>query len=106
MNRKQYIKFALIYYPLSFVAVFAWIFLVALGNKPGMGILTGIGLSIVAISVLIRYKYGKKRLEYLGKSKWWLVFSLFSLTEPFFHIAMCFIKDEQAEVSALEDKTQ
>lgn len=95
MNRKQYIKFALIYYPLSFVVLFAGMYLTALGNRPNMGVLTGIGFSIIALSIYIRCKYGKRRLQYINKSKWWLVFCLISFTEPLFHIAMCVIKDRE-----------
>jgi hypothetical protein len=90
MNRKQYIIFSLIYYPLSLVIVIAWIIL---SNKPGWG--SSIGLFILSLSIAIRAIYGKKRLVYLGKPKWWLLFSLFPLTEPFFHIVMCMIKDKQ-----------
>ena len=102
MNRKQYIKFALIYYPLSLVAWFFWVYLYTLGQKPGMSILSHVGIFIMSLNILIRFIYGKKRLIYLGKSTWWLIFSLFALTEPFFHIAMCVIKDKQKENSLLE----
>ena len=54
MNRKQYIIFSLIYYPLSLVIVIAWIIL---SNKPGWG--SSIGLFILSLSIAIRAIYGK-----------------------------------------------
>lgn len=86
MNRKQYIKFALIYYPLSFVAVFAWAILAILGGKPEYNnFLVIIGISIILYSVYTRLKYGNRRLQYLSKSKWWLIFSLCNIKELVIH---------------------
>ena len=76
-----------------------------LGGKPEYNnFLVIIGISIVLYSVYTSLKCGNGRLQYLSKSKWWSIFSLFALTEPFFHIAMCAIKDKQKENSLLEDK--
>ncbi len=106
MNRKQYIIFTLIYYPLSLVSCVFWVYLYTLGQKPGMSTFGYIGTFIMSLNIIIRLIYGKKRLIYLGKSKWLLLFGLFALTEPFFHIAMCIIKDKSEAVSALEDNKQ
>lgn len=50
MNRKQYIKFALIYYPLSLVAWFFWVYLYTLGQKPEMSILGHVGIFIMSLN--------------------------------------------------------
>lgn len=96
MRKKEYLKFSLIYYPLSFIALFAFMYLNILADGRNGGILFRIiGSIIICSSIWIRITYGKKRLKYLGKSTWWIVFSIMPLTEPIFHIVMCLLKDQE-----------